>query len=244
MVSHRLVPIAAITILIAGCLELSTTPPPNDIEESSGSSSSGSSNGSSGLSTSSSSSSSSTSSSSSSTSASSSSSAASSGTPVMHEIIAKSDLGMTIQNDSSGVVCGVDMQTLPSGMAGTALECTHVTDTSGIFFHGLTVNLQVDVPYVFSFFFRNGSFDSPYGHLPPDIGSKMVGPNTSGGGQMQPFDSYSNGWYRQRYMFTASSTGSYQLGFMHSLNRPPGGGYWLYGFQVETGSDVTTYVPE
>ena len=161
----------------------------------------------------------------------------------MHMIVAKSDLGMTIQNDSSAVACGLDPQTLPTGMTGDALECTHITDTSGIFFHGLTANLEVDVPYTFSFFFRNGTFDSPYGHLPPEPSIKMISPNGSGGGQMGTFDSYPNGWYRQRYLFTATATGTYQLGFSHSLNRPPGGGYWLYGFQIETGNAVTDYVP-
>ena len=151
---------------------------------------------------------------------------------------------MTIQNDGSAVVCGVDTQTLPSGMGGTSLECTHVTNTTGIFFHGITANLQAGVPYTFSFFFRNGNFDSPYGPLPPEIGIKIVKPNGGAGGQLGTFDAYPNGWYRQRFMSTTSATGDYQFGFMHSVNRTPGGGYWLYGFQLETGTDATPYVPE
>lgn len=158
-------------------------------------------------------------------------------------VVAKSNLGMTIQNDSQGVVCAVDSLVLPDGTTGDALECTHVTQQQGSFYHGLTVNLEADIPYVFTFFFRNGTFDSPYGHLPPEIGTKLVSPNGGGGGQLNTFFSFPNNWYRQRHMFTPSATGSFQIGFMHSMDRPAGGSYWLYGFQIETGTSPTTYIP-
>lgn len=162
----------------------------------------------------------------------------------MSQVIAKSDLGVTLQNDSNAVMCVNDMQTLPSGASGTALKCTHLTQMPGSFFHGITADLQVDVKYTFSFFFRNGSFDSPYGQFPPAVGVKMISPNGGGGGQLVMFDAYPNGWYRQRYMFTATATGTHRFGFMHSLDRPAGGEYWLYGFQVQTEFGVTEYIPE
>jgi hypothetical protein len=172
-----------------------------------------------------------------------SSSSSSSGKPYELMVVSKSNFGTTIQNDSQGVLCAVDSLTLPDGAAGDALHCTHATQMVGSFFQGLTVNLEADIPYVFSFFFRNDTFDSPYSKFPPEIGVKMIAPNGGGGGQLHTFDSYPNGWYRQRYMFTPSTTGSFQIGFMHSLDRPAGGAYWLYGFQMETGTNVTTYVP-
>jgi len=161
----------------------------------------------------------------------------------MHEIIAKSNFGTTIQNDSQGVVCAIDTLVVPGGTNADALNCTHVTQMSGAFWQGITADLQAGVPYVFSFYFRNGSFDSPYGNLPPTIGIKRVGPNVSGGAQLNMFFPAENSWYRQKYMFTAANSGTYQIGFMHSLDRPAGGAYWLYGFQLETGNDVTTYIP-
>lgn len=133
---------------------------------------------------------------------------------------------------------------LPAGTSGDALECTHITDTTGAFFHGLSVDLQSGVDYVFTFFFRNGNFDSPYGQSESVIGIKMTGPNANGGSPLYNFDAYPNGWYRQRFTFTAKNTGTYQWGFTHSLNRPPGGGYWLYGFQMETGFAPSEYIPE
>lgn len=131
---------------------------------------------------------------------------------------------------------------LPNGSDGSALECTHVTQMVGTFFQGLTVELKQGTPYAFSFYFRNGTFASPYGKFPSDIGVQMFGPNADGGGQMHTFEPFANGWYRQSYTFTASSTGTYQLGFAHSMNRATGGNYWLYGFQMETGSQVTEYI--
>lgn len=141
-------------------------------------------------------------------------------------------------------MCGLDPQTLPNGMSGDAFECTHITDAPGVFFHGLSVELTAGVPYVFSFFFRNGNFDSPYGQLPPTFGFKVNSPSGGGGGNLLMVDPYPNNWYRQRFDFTAKITGTHQFGVMHSVNRPPGGGYWLYGFQAETGTNVTDYVPE
>lgn len=158
-------------------------------------------------------------------------------------VVAKSNMGAEIQNDSQGVVCGLDSLTLPDGSMGDALECTHIKEMQGLFFQGLTVDLEADIPYVFTFFFREGTFDSPYGHLPPTIGLKMTGPSTSGGGQLHKGDPYANGWYRQRYWWTPAISGTFQLGFMHSMDRPAGGSYWLYGFQVETGTTPTTYIP-
>lgn len=159
-------------------------------------------------------------------------------------ILAKSDLGTTIQNDSQGVVCGVDSITLPNGANGTALECTHVTETTGRFTHGLTVDLVDDVNYTFSFYFRNGNFDMPYNQDASTIGIMMKSPNGGGYTSLYTFDAFPNQWYRQRYSFTATATGSHQIGFTHSLARAPGGGYWLYGFQVEEGFSISDYVPE
>lgn len=158
-------------------------------------------------------------------------------------VVAKSNLGTTIQNDSQGVVCAVNSLSLPDGSTGDALECTHVTQMAGAFFHGISAPLEADIPYVFTFFFRNNNFEAPYGKLPPEVGVKMLGPNSSGGGGLITFDSYPNGWYRQRYMFTPGVSGTFQIGFMHSLDRLSGGSYWLYGFQMETGITPTTYVP-
>ena len=230
---RRLVPIATVTTLIVGCLELDTVPPPTTMEGSSSSSSAESSSGSgessSGFSM---------------TTSSSSAAASSSGTPVMHEVVAKSNLGMTLQNNSGAVACATDARMLPDGMTGNALECTHITEMNGAFYHGLTADLTVDVMYVFSFFFRNGNFDTPFGQDPTSIGVSVISPNGSGSGALIMLDPYADGWYRQRFLFTATATGTHKLGFTHSLSRMPGGGYWLYGFQVETGFEVTDYVPE
>ena len=239
------VPIVAATTIVAGCLELTTTDPNTDPDTSwsSSSASSGSSSASSGSSSASSSSSSSASSSSSSAASSSSSASSSSGIPMPGPVVAKSDFGSTLRNDSGAVVCGGDAQTLPSGISGTALECTHITNTSGRFTHGLDVNLTAGVKYLFSFYFRNGTFDSPYGQS-PTVGITMKSPNGGGYGSLITFDAFPNQWYRQIYPFTASATGMYQIGFDHNLDRPPGGGYWLYGFQVQEGYMVSDYVPE
>jgi hypothetical protein len=143
------------------------------------------------------------------------------------------------------MICGIDTLPLPTNAIGDALECTQNQTTSGTFFHGLVADLQSGVDYTFSFFFRNANFDSPYGHFPPEIGIKMIAPpNSSGGGGLQMFDAYPNGWYRQLYLWNAGVTGPHQIGIMHSLDRPAGGGYWLYGFQIETGTGTTPYMPE
>lgn len=151
---------------------------------------------------------------------------------------------MTIQNDSSGVVCGLDPSTLPNNTMGDALECTHVTETTGRFTHGLTVDLVDNGQYTFSFYFRNGNFDMPYNQTPSTIGITMKSPNGGGYTALSTFDPFPNQWYRQRFSFTATATGSHQIGFTHTLARPAGGGYWLYGFQVEEGFSVSDYVPE
>ncbi len=150
---------------------------------------------------------------------------------------------MTLQNNLGAVVCGNDIQTLPSNVSGTALECTHITKTSGSFFHGIEVSLTDGVTYSFSFFFRNGNFDSPYNQS-PTVGIKSEYPNGGGYGSLKMFNAGPNQWYRQLYPFTATYTGLHQIGFHHNLNREPGGGYWLYGFQLQEGFGLSDYVPE
>jgi hypothetical protein len=157
-------------------------------------------------------------------------------------VVAKSNLGTTLQNDSGAVVCAANSQMLPDGLSGTALECTHITTTTGRFTQGLAVNLTDGVDYVFSFYFRNVNFDTPYGQS-PKVGITMKSPNGGGAGSLVSFDPFPNQWYRQRYLFTATATGMYTIGFDHELNRPAGGGYWLYGFQVQEGFAVSDYVP-
>jgi len=129
-------------------------------------------------------------------------------------------------------------------MDGTALECTHVTNTTGRFVHGLEVNLTDGVDYSFTFYFRNGNFDMPFGQSDSTIGITMKSPNGGGGGSLYTFDTFPNQWYRQWYPFTATATGMHQIGFTHELDRTPGGGYWLYGFQVQEGFGLSEYVPE
>ena len=157
-------------------------------------------------------------------------------------VVVKSDLGTTLRNDSGAVVCGNDTQMLPDDMGGTALECTHITTTSGRFTHGLEASLTEGITYNFSFYFRNANFDSPYGQS-PNVGITMKSPNGGGFGSLITFDAFPNQWYRQRYLFQASATGMYEIGFDHELDRPPGGGYWLYGFQLQEGTIVSDYVP-
>ncbi len=83
----------------------------------------------------------------------------------------------------------------------------------------------------------------PYGQSPA-IGIWMEATNVSGAGSLITFDQFQNQWYRQRYFFTAPISGMYEIGFDHELARPPGGGYWLYGFQMQEGYIVSDYVPE
>ena len=82
----------------------------------------------------------------------------------------------------------------------------------------------------------------PYGQS-PKVGITMKAPNGGGYGSLKTLDPLQNQWYRQRLSFTASASGLHQIGFDHELERPPGGGYWLYGFQVQEGSIVSDYVP-
>ena len=129
-------------------------------------------------------------------------------------------------------------------MDGEALECTHITDTNGRFRQGLVTNLAAGETYTFSFFYKNGNFTSPYGQQYFDIGLAYVGMTTGGGGGLATLVAFPNDWYRQKITFMAKESGDFQLAFVHSLTRMPGGGYWVYGVQVEIGSSATEYVPE
>lgn len=142
------------------------------------------------------------------------------------------------------MVCAVSAQPLPIGSSGDTLDCVLFKQIVGTFYHGLSADLQANTEYTFSFFFRNVDFESPFGQMPPTMGIKMISPNGSGAGGLNMFDPFPNGWYRQRYLFTAPVAGTYQFGLEHSLDHPIGGEYYLYGFQVSTTYTVPDYTPQ
>lgn len=141
------------------------------------------------------------------------------------------------------MACGEDPQMLPNGKDGVAFECTHITSSNGLFLQGLEANVVGGVTYTFSFFFKNGNFATPFDQPVANIGLMVNGFSGSGGASLTMIDAFPNSWYRQKFTFTAKGTGTAKFYFTQSLNLMPGGGYWLYGFQVETGSIATEYIP-
>ena len=164
-----------------------------------------------------------------------------------------SQLATTILNDGNGVTQVTDTSIAnPFGVNDGVFRCTHTTNTTGYFRRGELVNLTAGVTYTFSVYFRNGTVSNPYGRGGTFPGPGLTITSGVGGGTGPIFETFEyslntnifagNGWYRQVFIFIPSHTQVYQVTFNQALNQTPIGTYYLYGFQLETGTTVTDYI--
>ncbi len=152
---------------------------------------------------------------------------------------------MTLENNSSAVVCANTTSTRPVGGDDSVLVCTHVDQVNGYFRQGGEVDLVANETYTLSFFFKNASFDTPFDQFASNVGVMFVGPSQveEKGGSIVTTDPYPNGWYRQKLTFTPTQSQPYLAVFNQNLKRLPGGEYRLFGFQIERGKVATAYIP-
>jgi hypothetical protein len=158
-----------------------------------------------------------------------------------------SNIGNTVLNDSGSVTLSTDTTVLdPFGTTNGVLKCIHTTQTPGYFRRGQSFSLTAGVTYSFSFFFKNGTVATPYGQAADTIGILIstYSPTFQTFGQsLNTNAAYPNGWYQQTITFTPSYTQTYQITFNQVVNQAPIGTYYLWGFQFEQGSCVTSYIP-
>jgi len=158
-----------------------------------------------------------------------------------------SNIGNTIFNDGSNVTLSTDTTVLdPFGTTNGVLKCIHTGQSGGYFRRGQSFALTAGVTYSFSFFFKNETVATPYGQNPIFIGISIATYSPT----FQTFEqslntnaAYPNGWYQQTITFTPSYTQTYQITFNQTVNQAPIGTYYLWGFQFEQGSCVTSYIP-
>lgn len=175
----------------------------------------------------------------------SSSSASSSSGLLDNKVLARSDLGQPLKNTGGAVACAPPLSPAPVGPDRPALVCTHITSTAGYFQQGLNFTATPNRPYTLSFFFQNHNFDTPFDQPWTSIGIvTTAGPDfDEKGTSLSTTSPYPNGWYRQIFTFSPTTSLTYGVGFSQSLNRTPGGEYQLFGFQIEEGDQATEYVP-
>jgi hypothetical protein len=162
-------------------------------------------------------------------------------------LMTSSQLGNTILNDAGAVTLTTDTSIInPFGAYDGVLKCVHTAQSGGYFRRGQNMSLTAGVTYTFSFYFKNGTVASPYGQTPIYIGilastytPTFEEPNQS----LNTNINVGNEWYRQVFTFTPAYTQTYQVNFSQTVNQTPIGTYYLYGFQLETGSTASTYYP-
>ena len=162
-------------------------------------------------------------------------------------LMTSSQLGNTILNDAGAVTLTTDTTIAnPFGAYDGVLKCVHTAQSGGYFRRGQNMSLTAGVTYTFSFFFKNGTVVSPYGQNRLNIGllASTYSPTFDETGQgLNQNNPVGDGWYRQVFTFTPSYTQTYQVDFNQTVNQTPLGTYYLYGFQLETGSSASTYYP-
>jgi len=160
-------------------------------------------------------------------------------------LMTNSQLGNAILNDGSGVTLTTDITIAnPFDAYDGVLKCVHTTNTPGYFRRGQNMSLTAGVTYTFSFFFKNGTVVNPYGQPPINIGvlASTYSPTfQSIEASLNTNIPFLNGWYRQVFTFTPSYTQTYQVNFNQANNQSLLGTYYLYGFQLETGSSASPY---
>lgn len=162
-----------------------------------------------------------------------------------YKVLERSELGVALANDGGAVACAPPLSPAPVGADRPALVCTHITNQKGYFRQGLQLDAVANRPYTVSFFFQNHNFDVPFDQAWKSIGIMAIAgsPLVEEGASLSTIKPYPNGWYRQIFTFSPTSSQTYGVGFNQAVERAPGGEYQLFGFQIEEGDQATEYVP-
>jgi hypothetical protein len=167
-------------------------------------------------------------------------------------LLTNSDLGQQVTG-SGGTGYSVSTDNTVVNPFGTSGATKIVVSSSGSGYtrQGGSFTFTAGVTYTFSCFFKNESVNlsnitnSTYGST-FGIVIQSFSPTydaVEGYFNLVPTTSYSNGWLRKSYTFTATYSQTYACSFSSSPNSPAVGTYYLYGFQLETGSTASTYYP-
>jgi hypothetical protein len=167
-------------------------------------------------------------------------------------LLTNSDLGQQVTG-SGGTGYSVSTDNTVVNPFGTYGATKIVVSSSGSGYtrQGGSFTFTAGVTYTFSCFFKNESvnlsnitnstFGSTFGIVIQSFSPTYDA--VEGYFNLVPTTSYSNGWLRKSYTFTATYSQTYACSFSSAPNSPAVGTYYLYGFQLETGSTASTYYP-